>query len=106
MPWKKHVYTLLSAGGIVLIRCIYRVIEYIQGPTGELMTNEFYLYIFDAGLMLIVMMIFHLNHPSEVNSLLKGGKFAVLLRVYSVENQYCTVRLGEMESGTGQTSAH
>jgi hypothetical protein len=87
MPWKKHIYTLLSAGGIVLVRCIYRVIEYIQGPTGELMTNEFYFYIFDAGFMLIVMMISHLNHPSEVNSLLKGGNFAVLLRVYSVENQ-------------------
>lgn len=66
----------------------------MQGPTGELMTHEFYLYIFDAGLMLIVMMIFHLNHPSEVNSLLKGGKVAVLLRVYSVENQCSTIPLG------------
>lgn len=53
MPWIKHSTVLLSAGAAILIRCVYRVIEYIQGKDGVLQSNEVYLYILDAGVMLV-----------------------------------------------------
>ncbi|KFY55302.1 hypothetical protein V496_07024 [Pseudogymnoascus sp. VKM F-4515 (FW-2607)] len=59
LPWKKHSIALLTAGCLILSRCVYRIIEYIEGKTGELQSHEVYLYILDAGLMLIVMIPFH-----------------------------------------------
>lgn len=37
------------------------------------------------GAMMVVMFIFHFYHPSEVGSLLRGGKVAKLFRVQTVE---------------------
>ena len=59
-----------------MVRSIFRVVEYLQGFSGYLLEHEIYLYIFDAVLMLTVMVVFILIHPSEVNALLKGGKAA------------------------------
>lgn len=49
-----------------MVRSIFRVIEFIQGNAGYLLSNELYLYIFDAALMLLVMIAFNWVHPSEV----------------------------------------
>ncbi|KAM5354796.1 hypothetical protein ACJ41O_001442 [Fusarium nematophilum] len=51
-PWKKHIIVLLSGSALILVRCAFRVIEYMQGPTGSLVSTEIYMYIFDAALML------------------------------------------------------
>jgi hypothetical protein len=39
---------------------------YIQGNSGYLLSHEVFLYIFDALLMLAVMIMFNWVHPSEV----------------------------------------
>tara|TARA_R110002060_G_scaffold984_5_gene2271 strand:+ start:888 stop:1130 length:243 start_codon:yes stop_codon:yes gene_type:complete len=52
------------------------MIEYIQGFDGYLLSHEVYLYIFDAVLMLAVMVIVNVVHPSEVIALIKGGNVA------------------------------
>lgn len=49
-----------------MIRSVFRVIEYVQGNAGYLLSHEVFLYIFDALLMLAVMLLFNWNHPSEV----------------------------------------
>ena len=59
-----------------MIRSVFRVVEYLQGFSGYLLSHEVYLYIFDAVLMLCVMVIFNLVHPSEVVALMNGGKAA------------------------------
>lgn len=102
MPWEKHSTVLLAAGGIILGRCVYRIIEYIQGATGELQTHEIYLYILDAGFMLVVMLIFHFCHPSEVRSLLTGGKVAKLLSVRTVGKHGAGVPLMDVEPRSGK----
>lgn len=43
-----------------------------SGNDGYLISHEAYLYIFDALLMFIVMLIFAVVHPSEVNAQLRG----------------------------------
>lgn len=43
-----------------------------QGNDGYLISHEAFLYIFDALLMLMVMVIFNVVHPSEINATLRG----------------------------------
>jgi uncharacterized membrane protein YhaH (DUF805 family) len=74
IPWHKHLNALYLASVLIMIRSIFRVVEYIQGNDGFLISHEYFLYIFDAVLMLAVMVVFNFVHPSEVNALLNGGQ--------------------------------
>jgi hypothetical protein len=58
IPWKKHLYVLYTVSSIILVRSIFRVVEYLQGNGGYLISHELFLYIFDMLLMVLVMAIF------------------------------------------------
>ncbi|KAH6953919.1 RTA1 like protein-domain-containing protein [Ilyonectria sp. MPI-CAGE-AT-0026] len=75
-PWRKHLMALFIASALIMVRSLFRVIEYLQGFSGYLLSHEIYLYIFDAVLMLVVMALFNVLHPSEVVALVRGGKVA------------------------------
>lgn len=66
IPWKKHLYALYAASALIMIRSIFRVVEYLMGNNGYLLRHEYFLYVFDATLMLGVMVLFNIVHPSEV----------------------------------------
>ncbi|KAJ9257150.1 hypothetical protein DTO207G8_2322 [Paecilomyces variotii] len=72
-PWRKHIYTLYVTSILILVRCIVRVVEYLQGVSGYIMTHEVFIYVFDFLLMFIVMVIFNIIHPSEIYAILRGG---------------------------------
>ncbi|KAF2996893.1 hypothetical protein E8E13_005391 [Curvularia kusanoi] len=76
LPWKRHLHVLYIASALVLIRSIFRVIEYIQGNAGYLLSHEAFLYIFDATLMFLVMALFNWVHPSEVTDLTQKRRSA------------------------------
>lgn len=73
-PWRKHLSALYAASALVLVRSILRAIEYIQGNDGYILRHEPFLYVFDALLMLAVMVIFNVIHPSEIKALLRDTK--------------------------------
>ncbi|KAJ5145194.1 hypothetical protein N7448_002586, partial [Penicillium atrosanguineum] len=56
------LYVLFGVSGLIIIRCIYRVIEFCQGNDGYLMGHEAFLYIFDTIPMIVVQVIFHFYH--------------------------------------------
>jgi hypothetical protein len=64
--WKKHMYTLYFVSSLIMIRSVVRVVEYLQGSGGYIMSHEEFLYIFDATLMLIAVVTFNVVHPSEI----------------------------------------
>lgn len=64
--WARYMSVLYFASVLIMIRCLYRVIEYIQGSTGFLQSHEYFTYIFDATLMMLVMGIFAVFHPSQI----------------------------------------
>lgn len=66
IPWQKHLKTLYAAGLLIMVRSIFRAVEYLQGFDGYLLSHEAYLYIFDALLMFIVMVLFNIIHPAEL----------------------------------------
>lgn len=78
--WKKHLAVLYGGSLLILVRSVFRLIEYAQGNDGYLISHEVFLYVFDGILMLSTMVLFAVVHPSEVNALLKNGGEARLQR--------------------------
>ncbi|KAI4671000.1 uncharacterized protein J4E88_009395 [Alternaria novae-zelandiae] len=66
LPWKRHLFNLYFASALIMVRSIFRVVEYLGGNAGYLLSHEVYLYIFDALLMFFVMVAFNWTHPSQV----------------------------------------
>ncbi|KAJ5345883.1 hypothetical protein N7452_003887 [Penicillium brevicompactum] len=64
--WERYMCVLYGASVLIMVRCLYRVIEYIQGSSGTLQSHEYYAYIFDTTLMFLVMTIFLVIHPSQI----------------------------------------
>lgn len=58
VAWKRHLYVLYTTSALILIRSIFRVVEYLQGNNGYLISHEVFIYVMDALLMAIVMTIF------------------------------------------------
>ncbi|KAJ5725388.1 uncharacterized protein N7483_006745 [Penicillium malachiteum] len=64
--WKTVLLALYAVCTLILIRCIYRLIEYKYGYSGYLMTHEAFTYIFDALLMFVAMVIMNVYHPAVI----------------------------------------
>ena len=64
--WMTLLRVVYIASTLILIRSVFRVIEYIQGNDGYLLRNEVWLYIFDAVLMFCAAAMFNVIHPSAV----------------------------------------
>jgi hypothetical protein len=68
------MWALYAANALIMLRSIFRVVEYIQEREGYLQSKEVFLYIFDAVLMFAVMTILNVVHPSQIGDLLKGNE--------------------------------
>lgn len=65
--WQKMLYALYAGSGLIMVRSIFRVIEYLMGNNGYLLRHEYYLYVFDATLMFLEMVLFVVHHPSKLS---------------------------------------
>ncbi|KAB2570221.1 Protein RTA1 [Lasiodiplodia theobromae] len=72
--WQRYLCTLYVVSLLILVRSVFRVVEYLQGSDGFLLRTETYLYIFDALLMFLVMVWMNWFHPGEIGVLLRGGR--------------------------------
>ena len=73
IPWRKHMRALYVGSFLIMVRSLFRAVEYLQGFDGYLLRHEAYLYIFDALLMFLVMVLFNWIHPAEIAAILSGG---------------------------------
>ena len=64
--WVQMIKLLFAAAVIIILRCVFRIIEFSQGHSGYLASHEIYLYIFDALPMFLVQAMFHLVHAGDV----------------------------------------
>ncbi|WYZ39391.1 hypothetical protein EsH8_III_001305 [Colletotrichum jinshuiense] len=74
IQWQTYLHVLYAASALILVRSVFRLIEYAQGNDGYLISHEVFLYVFDAVLMFATMCVFAWKHPSSINSLLKEGQ--------------------------------
>ncbi|GIK05410.1 hypothetical protein Aspvir_009519 [Aspergillus viridinutans] len=72
IPWKSHLRTLHVVGLLIMVRSVFRVAEFAMGNDGYLLKHEWTLYVFDATLMWIVMVVFAYNYPGDINTSLKS----------------------------------
>ncbi|KAM5344625.1 hypothetical protein ACJ41O_013160 [Fusarium nematophilum] len=66
VDWEKMMVMLYATSALILIRCSFRIIEYVMGADAYPLQNEWTLYIFDALLMAITMVIFYIWYPSQI----------------------------------------
>jgi hypothetical protein len=66
IPWRRHLYVLYITSIIILVRSVFRVIEYVQGRGGYLISYEIFIYTFDALLMAVVMLIFFIWYIGDL----------------------------------------
>ncbi|RYO91205.1 hypothetical protein DL764_008311 [Monosporascus ibericus] len=91
VPWRSFLWVMFGSTALILFRSLFRLIEYLQGNDGYLMSREVFLYIFDAILMMIVMVLYNFYHPSRIIASSKGTKKDAFQSVYSSEVELQTV---------------
>ncbi|KAJ5131231.1 uncharacterized protein N7515_007270 [Penicillium bovifimosum] len=69
--WKRRNWVTILVGLylvsiLILVRSIFRLVEYIQGYDGYIMTHEVFMYVFDAVLMWLAMVVMNVYHPAEI----------------------------------------
>jgi hypothetical protein len=64
--WVTLLYGQYVVSVLILIRSAFRLVEFIDGYGGYLMTHEVFLYVFDAVLMAVVMGVLNFWHPCFV----------------------------------------
>lgn len=68
VPWQSMLVMLYSNSALILVRCVFRIIEYGMGSTGYLLQNEWPMYIFDSILMAAVMAVFFFRYPADIGN--------------------------------------
>ncbi|KAL4804978.1 RTA1 like protein-domain-containing protein [Aspergillus unguis] len=66
VDWKGHLYPLYAVSVLIMVRSIFRTIEYAMGQDGYLLSNEWPAYVFDSVLMVGVMGIWAYWHPGTI----------------------------------------
>ncbi|KAH7037558.1 RTA1 like protein-domain-containing protein [Microdochium trichocladiopsis] len=74
VPWQRYLVVLYLVSTLILVRSVFRAIEYIQGFGGYLQSTELFLYVFDAALMLLAMGLLNVWHPSSSTVSSSGRK--------------------------------
>lgn len=69
--WVTLLFALYAVSVLILVRSVFRLVEFIDGYGGYLMTHEVFIYVFDAVLMVLVMGVLNYWHPCFV---IRGGR--------------------------------
>ena len=64
--WRSLMKALFGSSLLILVRSVFRVVEYLGGYNGYLLTKEVFLYVFDGTLMFLVMVMFNWCFPGKV----------------------------------------
>ncbi|KAK6506247.1 hypothetical protein TWF506_011165 [Arthrobotrys conoides] len=65
IPWRAGLKMLYACSALIMVRSVFRVIEYVMGVDAYLLANEWPWYIFDAVLMFVTQVIFVVWYPDQ-----------------------------------------
>ncbi|KAI0881950.1 RTA1-domain-containing protein [Annulohypoxylon maeteangense] len=63
--WRHLLYALNASCILILIRSVFRVVEFAQGSNGSVMQKEFYMYVLDTLPIFLVVLSFCLFFPGS-----------------------------------------
>ncbi|KAJ4312882.1 hypothetical protein N0V94_007222 [Neodidymelliopsis sp. IMI 364377] len=64
--WRKHMWALYAVSILIIARSFFRLIEFTQGPDGQILKTEWMMYAFDASLLLASTVYFAVVHPGRL----------------------------------------
>lgn len=67
-PWRQLLRVLYIVDILIIARCVFRIVEFAQGRTGVLQRKEVWMYVFDGLLMVLVMVVLLVWHPSRLGN--------------------------------------
>ncbi|KAI9158600.1 RTA-like protein [Paramyrothecium foliicola] len=70
--WKKNLGMMYTVSVLIMVRSVFRLIEYIMGGDSYLLRNEWPLYVFDSALMFLTMAYYSWYYPGNLR-VNKGG---------------------------------
>lgn len=68
------MFSLYAVSLLIFVRSIVRVVEFIQGFDGYIYSHEWCLYVFDASMMFVAMVILNVVNPGEVAGIIRRGR--------------------------------
>jgi hypothetical protein len=74
--WKASLHLLYLISGFIMIRSIFRLVEFGQGQEGYFMSHEWTMYVFDSIFMIAVMAAWAKRHPGDADGSLSGDQTA------------------------------
>ncbi|KAJ4251541.1 hypothetical protein NW762_011530 [Fusarium torreyae] len=64
--WRRYFRVIEAVTVIMIVRSIVRAVEYLEGQGGYVISHEVFIYLFDASLMFLVMLLFLIVHPGRL----------------------------------------
>ncbi|KAK5166516.1 uncharacterized protein LTR77_008059 [Saxophila tyrrhenica] len=64
--WRMAFWSLYITSSLILLRNLVRIIEYVQGGDGYIITHEIFLYLFDAVPMFLVVLTLTVFYPGRL----------------------------------------
>lgn len=61
--WERAIYMLYGVSTSIIVRSVFRVIEYGVGRNGFLLKHEWTSYVFDSSLMVVAVFLFGVFYP-------------------------------------------
>jgi RTA1 like protein len=65
--WRRSLLLLCSVSALIMVRSLFRIVEYIMGQDGYLLGHEWTLYIFDSVPMFLVTVLFYFQEPVNID---------------------------------------
>jgi hypothetical protein len=76
--WQRHFWTLHSASALIIVRNMFRLIEFAAAHNNVLATKEVFLYVFDAAVMALVVYLLVIVHPGRLLRSIKNSSLSEL----------------------------
>ncbi|CAG8071755.1 hypothetical protein PENNAL_c0002G07258 [Penicillium nalgiovense] len=67
IPWQRLLHMLYAVSALILVRSIFRIVEYVMDNDGYPLMHEWTLYVFDSLPMAVVMIIFFIWYPDQIS---------------------------------------
>ena len=60
------MHMLYGISALIIIRSVFRIVEYVMGTSGYPLRHEWTLYVFDTIPMLVSTALFYFRYPAEI----------------------------------------
>ncbi|UZP32435.1 hypothetical protein NXS19_000251 [Fusarium pseudograminearum] len=71
--WEAYLNMLYVTSALILVRNVFRVVEFVMDKEGYLQQKEWPTFVFDSVLMFLVMMAFYIWYPGNLTSRLRDS---------------------------------